>query len=399
MNKNDRIRLTITDMGVNGEGIGKVDGYAFFVKNAIVGDTVDAVVTKMNKGYGFAKAVEIVEASADRVSPACPNAGRCGGCQIMQMDYKAQLRFKENKVRNNLERIGGVKDLNLEPIIGMDEEAPFHFRNKVQFPVGLDKEGKCVTGFYAGRTHYIVGTENCPVSAEAADRILKVIRDFIDREKISVYDEQKGCGLVRHVLIRTAKTGQIMVCIVINGDSIKKQQELVRQILEAAPEVASICLNINKKNTNVILGDEIICLYGSEYIEDKIGDLTFRISPLSFFQVNAAQTEKLYGKALEYAALTGGETVWDLYCGAGTISLFLARKAKKVHGVEIVVAAIENAKDNAKLNGISNAEFTCGPSEKIFPEKVREQMELTGAESVKGFADVVVVDPPRKGCD
>ena len=380
-------------MGINGEGIGRYNDYAFFVKDAIIGDEVRAVITKLNKGYGFAKAISIEKASEYRCEPACPNAGRCGGCQIMQMEYSRQLKFKADKVKNNLERLGGQKGFTFRPIIGMDEAVPEHFRNKVQFPVGLDKDGNVVTGFYAGRTHYIVPTEECCVSSPEADRVLRIIRDFIKENKISVYNEVTGEGLVRHVLIRTGTmTGQLMVCLVINGDGLKGrlEQKFVSAIRNEFPDADSICLNINKKNTNVILGDKVRVLSGRDYIEDKIGDLRFRISPLSFFQVNSIQTEKLYSKALEYAGLSGNETVWDLYCGAGTISLFLAQKAKKVYGVEIVAPSIENAKVNAAANGISNVEFFCGASEEVFPEKVR---------SGKAGADVVVVDPPRKGCD
>jgi len=399
--KNDRIQLRITDIGTNGEGIGRYEGYAFFVKDAFPGDEVLAVITKMNKGFGYARALEIVHPSPDRIDPPCPNASRCGGCQIMQLDYRKQLEYKENKVISNLKRIGGLDDPQVRPIMGMDigetgipggARVPLHFRNKMQFPVGMDPQGHVITGFYAGRTHYIVAAESCPVSAEAADGIMAFMRQFIEAEGLSVYDEKTGQGLVRHILIRTGTyTGQIMVCIVINGDTLGssgQQERLVSRLTGAFPQVADICLNINKKNTNVILGEKVVTLYGPGYIEDMIGDLTFRISPLSFFQVNPVQTRKLYGKALEYAALTGSETVWDLYCGTGTISLFLARQAKKVCGVEIIPAAIENAKENAALNGIDNTEFFCGASEELFPEMTE------GREG----PDVVVVDPPRKGC-
>ncbi len=394
MKKNDLIELNITDMGVGGEGIGRYESYAFFVKNAVIGDEVRAVITKMNKGYGFAKALEILKPSPERVVPPCPVALSCGGCQIMQLDYKAQLKYKENKVRENLERIGGIADSPVRPILGMEGQCPLHFRNKVQFPVGRGKDGKAVTGFYAGRTHYIVETENCPVSQPPADELLSAIRQFLDENGLEPYDSQSGSGLIRHVLIRKGTaTGQIMVCLVINGDFLpgKTDQKLVQVLTEAFPDVKSICLNINKENTNVILGDRMICLYGSEYIEDRIGELTFRISALSFFQVNGIQTPRLYKKALEYAGLNGNETVWDLYCGTGTISLFLAQKAKKVYGVEIIQAAIDNANENAHINGITNAEFFCGKSEEIFPEFYR------AAETE--IPDVVVLDPPRKGCD
>ena len=310
----------------------------------------------------------------------------------MQLSYEEQLRLKEDKVRSCLTRIGKQTDFELCPIIGMDE--PYGYRNKTQFPVGISRDGRVITGFYAGRTHYIVETDNCCVSQPAANEILRCVRDFLNRHDVPVYDEETGEGLVRHVLIRTARgTGECMVCMVINGESIPQQKEFVESLKNLrlkGGSVTSICLNINKEKTNVILGDRVICLYGNEYITDTIGDLSFRISPLAFFQVNPEQTEKLYAKALEFAGLKGGENVWDLYCGSGTISLFLARKAALVRGVEIVPAAIEDAEENARLNGIENAVFFCGEAEKIFPEWAAE---------ADAQADVVVVDPPRKGCD
>ena len=422
--KNEIIELAITDLGAGGEGVGRYEGFAFFVKDALPGDRVKAVVTKINKGYGFAKMTEVVEPSANRVEPPCSAAQRCGGCQIMQLNYKEQLRLKEGKVRNDLERIGGFKDVKLRPIIGMEPGesiaepfgkgapdandpasqtfCPLHFRNKVQFPVGRSEDGRVITGFYAGRTHYIIETESCPVSPREADIILAVIRVFLEENNISVYDENSGKGLVRHVLIRFgARTGQIMVCLVINGENLYMQgasgtgmnDAFVQTLIDTGLNITCVCLNINKEKTNVILGRKTVTLYGSGYIEDKIGELTFRISPVSFFQVNSTQTEKLYSKALEYAQLTGSESVWDLYCGAGTISLFLAQRAKQVYGVEIVPQAIEDARVNAQINEISNVRFFCGKSEEVFPE-----MCASGAASYAA-PDVVVLDPPRKGCD
>lgn len=401
MKKNDTIRLAITDMGVNGEGIGKAEGYTFFVKNAVIGDTVSAVVTKMNKGYGYAKMLKVLNASPDRVDPPCPEAARCGGCQIMELSYPAQLKYKEQKVRNNLERLGGL-DLSLFtflPIIGMEEKnIPLHYRNKMQYPFGRTSEGRIVTGFYAGRTHYLIETENCPVALPGDEKIRQAFCAFAEQNGLSVYDEGSGKGLLRHLLIRRgAATGQVMVCLVINGDdlgSAEEEQAFVRAMKEADPGICSICLNSNKEKTNVILGKTLRCLCGEPYIEEEItcggGTLRFRISPLSFFQVNTTQTEKLYGTALSFADLKGEETVWDLYCGTGTISLFVAGAAKKVIGVEVIPAAIEDAKENARQNGIDNADFLCGRSEELFPEAVLGQNEP---------ADVVILDPPRKGCD
>ena len=432
--KNDKIKLKITDMGINGEGIGKYyetpdNGMTFFVKNAVIGDEVSALVTKVKKGYGYAKTLEILTASKDRVKPACEMAERCGGCQIMQLSYEAQLRFKENKVRNNIERLGGIKCDNYLPILGMEGNEPLHFRNKMQFPVGRNKEGKIITGFYAGRTHYIIETRDCLVSPEVNSKILEAFRDYADEEGLSTYDEGSGRGLIRHMLIRNGfYTGQIMVCIVINGDegdlNTDKLVAAITGIDISEPwEIASISLNINKEKTNVILGSKVVNIYGTSYIEEKIisGDpemkpLIFKINPLSFFQTNPFQTNKLYDTALELAYLTGAETVWDLYCGAGTISLFLAQKARMVYGVEIVPEAIEAAKENAVRNGISNARFYCGKSEEIFPEMVLQEIKAysgmgagsnnTGAAyqeygngSSEYAPNLVVLDPPRKGCD
>lgn len=432
--KNDKIKLKIIDMGTDGEGIGKYretedNGMTFFVKNAVIGDEVLALVTKVKKGYGYAKVLEVLTASKDRVKPVCEMAERCGGCQIMQLSYEAQLRFKENKVRNNIARLGGINCDNYMPILGMDGNEPIHFRNKMQFPVGRNKEGRIITGFYAGRTHYIIETNDCMVSPKINGRILEAFRCYAQTENLSVYDEESGRGLIRHVLIRNGfYTGQIMVCIVINGDekdlNTDKLVDAIMGIDMPEPwKISSISLNINKERTNVILGSKIVNIYGTSYIEEKIissdpamKPLIFRIGPLSFFQTNPYQTNRLYDTALEFAHLTGNETVWDLYCGAGTISLFLAQRAGMVYGVEIVPEAIEAAKENAVRNGISNARFYCGKAEEIFPEmvlqenKIKSGMEVadieTGAayqecqnSSSKYIPDLVMLDPPRKGCD
>ena len=400
MNKNDRIELTITDMGVKGEGIGKKEGYTFFVKNAVIGDTVSAVITKMKKGYGYAKTLQVLSPSSDRIDPSCPEASRCGGCQIMELSYPAQLKYKEQKVKNNLERIGGLDMSSFEflPIIRMGEEVPLHYRNKMQYPFGRTTQGRIVTGFYAGRTHYLIETKNCPVALQGDEKIRQAVCAFAEQNALSVYDEETGTGLLRHLLIRRGyATGQVMVCLVINGDelgTIELERAFVAALKEADPAVHSISLNINKEKTNVILGKTLRCLSGERYIEEKITCgkelLRFQISPLSFFQVNTLQTEQLYGTALSFADLKGDETVWDLYCGTGTISLFLSKSAKKVIGVEVIPAAIEDANENAWLNGIDNAQFLCGKAEELFPEAVLQE-NLP--------ADVVVLDPPRKGCD
>ena len=337
--------------------------------------------------------MELLEASADRVEPNCPYYRQCGGCQIQALSYEKQLEFKENKVRNNLERIGGFTKIPMEPIVGMDE--PYHYRNKAQFPVGTDKEGHIVTGFYAGRTHTIIPNRDCALGLPVNREILDIVIDFMEKYHISAYDEKTGKGLVRHVLIRCGFSSQEkMVCLIINGKSLPHGEKLV-EALRKLDGMTSVSLNCNTERTNVILGHKTIVLWGQEYITDQIGDISYEISPVSFYQVNPVQTEKLYGLALEYADLHGEETVWDLYCGIGTISLFLAQKAKQVYGVEIIPQAIENAKRNAVKNGIENAEFFVGKSEEVLPEFYEKE----AAAGRKAYADVIVVDPPRKGCD
>jgi len=393
MQKNDELILKIEDMGVDGAGIGKVDGMTFFVKDAVIGDVVRAKIIKLKKTYGYARLMEILEASPDRVEPKCPYYRQCGGCQIQALSYEKQLEFKERKVRNNLERIGGFTEIPMEPIVGMEE--PFHYRNKAQFPVGTDKDGHIVTGFYAGRTHTIIPNRDCALGLPVNKEILDIVIDFMENYHITAYDEKTGKGLVRHVLIRCGFSSQEkMVCLIINGKSLPYAEKLVEE-LRKIDGMTSISINCNTERTNVILGRKTIVLWGQEYITDQIGDISYEISPVSFYQVNPVQTEKLYGLALEYADLHGEETVWDLYCGIGTISLFLAQKAKQVYGVEIIPQAIENAKRNAVKNGIENAEFFVGKSEEVLPEFYEKE----AAAGRKAHADVIVVDPPRKGCD
>lgn len=386
--KNDVVTVRIEDMGTDGEGIGKVDGYTLFIKDALIGDVVEAKLMKVKKNYGYARLMNIITPSPDRVEPKCPVYRQCGGCQIQALDYPAQLKFKERKVQGNLERIGGFTDILLEPIIGM--ENPYHYRNKAQFPVGTDKNGEIVTGFYAGRTHDIIPNTRCYLGAEVNEEILQVVLEYMKKYSVSAYNETTGKGLVRHVLIRNGFTsGEVMVCIVVNGKKLPRAEKLVDELIKIEG-MTSITLNVNEKRTNVILGEEVRLLWGTTFIQDNIGDITYRISPLSFYQVNPVQTRRLYETALEYADLKGEETVWDLYCGIGTISLFLAQKAKMVYGVEIVPQAIEDARENAELNGIDNAKFYVGKAEEVLPE-------LYEREGI--YADVIVVDPPRKGCD
>ena len=386
--KNDLLTVVIEDMGHDGEGIGKAGGYTLFIKDAVIGDTVEAKIMKAKKNYGYARLMKVLKPSPYRVEPKCPCARACGGCQLQFLSYEKQLEFKKNKVKGNLERIGGFEQVEIEKVIGM--ENPWRYRNKAQFPVGKNKDGEIITGFYAGRTHSIIPNRNCYLGAEVNEEILNQVLAYMTDNHVEPYEETSGKGLVRHILIRNGfKTGEIMVCIIANGRILPKVKSLIER-LQTIPGMTSISLNVNTKRNNVILGDEVITLWGQETISDYIGDIKFEISPLSFYQVNPVQTEKLYGTALEYAGLTGKETVWDLYCGIGTISLFLAQKAKQVYGVEIVPPAIEDARRNARRNGIENAEFYVGKAEEVLPRKYKE-------EGIR--ADVIVVAPPRKGCE
>ena len=410
--KNDYVTVTIEDIGNEGEGIGKIDGYTLFIKDAVIGDVVEAKIMKSKKNYAYAHLEKVVTPSPFRVEPSCPIHKQCGGCQIQTMSYEKQLAFKESKIRNNLIRIGGFApeliDEGREPIVRL--AVHLRHRNQAQYPSGTDKEGNLVAGFYAGRTHSIIANTDCLLGAQENKEILEVILSYMRQNHVTVYEEASGKGLVRHVLIRKGFTsGELMVCLVINLKGKREKsgylpaQEKLVEALKRIPGMTSISVSINAENTNVIMGKEVHTIWGSDRIRDTIHvrdtlhdfaltekGITFSISPLSFYQVNPVQTEKLYSLALEYAGLTGRETVWDLYCGIGTISLFLAGRAKQVYGVEIVPQAIEDARENAVNNGIKNAEFFVGKAEEILPEKYEK-------EGI--FADVIVVDPPRKGCD
>lgn len=414
--KNDVLTVTIEDMGHDGEGIGKINGFPLFIKDAVIGDTVLAKIMKSKKNYAYARLEKVIMPSPFRVEPKCPFYRQCGGCQLQTLSYEKQLEFKQNKIRNHLIRLGGFKerfiDRVMEPVIGM--ENPYRYRNKAQYPVGTDKNGKPVAGFYAGHSHTIIANTNCYLGAEKNQQILETVLAFMEKYKIPPYNETTGEGLVRHILIRTGFTsGQIMVYFVLNSRRKKNgayfpyQDELL-EALKRTEGMAAIGVSLNREKTNVIMGKETENLWGSPTIWDRIHirreetrggqrefiptgqALDFNISPLSFYQVNPVQTEKLYSLALEYAGLDGSQTVWDLYCGIGTISLFLATRAKQVYGVEVVPQAIEDARENARRNGIDNAQFFVGRAEDVLPRKYEE-------EGI--FADVIVVDPPRKGCD
>ena len=410
--KNQIYTVRITDLGADGEGIGHLEelctaqdakeganGYTLFVKDALIGDVVRARIVKAKKGYAYARLEEILTPSPDRVEAPCPYARQCGGCQLQALSYEKQLAFKDRKVKNNLVRIGGFSpefiERIMEPPTGMDPTpglgAPFRYRNKAQFPVGRGRDGRLITGFYAGRTHSIIENRDCLLGVKENETVLNTVLSFAQEKGIDAYDEKTKKGLLRHVLIRKGfATGQIMVCLVLNGPRLPEEEVLADRLFAAVPGMTSFSVNINREATNVILGEKTRLIRGKERIEDQIGGLTFSISPRSFYQANPVQTERIYAKALEYAGLTGRETVWDLYCGIGTISLFLARKAKDVYGVEIVPEAIDDAKKNAERNGISNAHFYVGKAEEVLPQKYE-------AEGIS--ADVIVVDPPRKGCD
>lgn len=384
--KNKIYNIEIEDLSSSGEGVGKIDGFTVFVPQAIPGDKVRARITTLKKRYGIGEILEMVEPSKDRIKPKCSLFGKCGGCQIMHMDYDAQLKMKRNKVEQTLSRIGKIST-KVNPTIGM--ENPFEYRNKGQFPVGI-KNNKAIMGAYEMGTHNIVDTSYCHIQAPVTKIIIKTIKKYIDDFNIEVYDEVKRTGLIRHIVSRFGfATGDVMVVLVTNGRRLPYKDELIRMLKENVPGLKSIVQNINTRNTNVVLGDETLVLYGEDRIVDYIGDLKFNISSKSFFQVNSIQTKVLYDKVLEYANLKGDEVVFDIYCGIGTISLFLAKKAKEVHGVEIVKSAIEDAKVNAKINNINNAKFYTGKGEDVVPRLYKEGL----------YADIVVVDPPRKGCE
>lgn len=385
--KNQEYIIDITSETNEGMGVGRIEGYTIFVDGALMGEKVKILIVKVLKNYSYGKLLEVIEPSIYRTQPQCPAIKRCGGCQIQHMSYEGQLHYKTRIVKDALERIGGLKDIKIHNAIGMDE--PWNYRNKAQFPVGM-KDGKVSIGFYAPRSHDIIDINNCMIQDSINDKVLELIRKFIIKHDISIYDEKTGKGLIRHIMTRKGfKTGEVMICIVINGEEIPHEAQLVEELKQSIDNLKTVVLNINKKNTNVIIGEKNRVLYGEGYIFDYIGEFKFKISPLSFFQVNPVQTEVLYNKALEYANLTGEETVIDAYCGIGTISLFLSKKAKKVYGVEVVGQAIEDAKENAAINGITNVEFILGESEELIPKLYEKGVK----------ADVVVVDPPRKGCD
>jgi 23S rRNA (uracil1939-C5)-methyltransferase len=403
--KNDIVTLDITGLTQDGEGVGRADGFALFVQGALPGERVRAKVLKVKKQYGYAKMLELLTASPDRAEAPCPIYRQCGGCQLQHMDYAAQLAWKRQHVIDCLTRIGKLRVADegavgdggvvVHPTIGMPD--PWRYRNKAQVPIGMAQAdlddgaaGSLIGGFYARNSHRIIDMDACVIQHERNDAAVRLVKALGTRLGIRAYDETTGRGLLRHVVVRTGfATGETMVCLVTNGTRIPRVDELVEGIRKALPDVRSIVQNVNTRNTNVIFGDETRVLWGSDVIHDELDGIRFAISARSFYQVNPAQTVALYRKAVEYAGLSGRETVIDAYCGIGTISLFLARRAGKVYGVESVPEAVEDARRNAALNGIANVAFEAGLAEEVIPRWREEGVA----------ADVIVVDPPRKGCD
>lgn len=380
--KNQEYETYIVDMGIDGEGIAKIDGYTTFVKGALKGEKAKIKMVKVNKDYGFGKLLEIEEPSNMREEPICPNFGRCGGCNLQHLNYEAQLIHKVDMVQSTLKKQLGYEPL-VDEIIGMG--VPYNYRNKAQYPVSGGK-----IGFYADRSHELVENETCYIQNTLSDRLAKDVFKILQKNGVSSYDEKTGKGVLRHIVTRVGvNTNQFMLMIVTNGESLKNKEKIISEILEEYPSVTSIIQNVNSENTNVILGEKCVTLHGEDFIIDKLGDYKFKISPLSFYQVNPLQTEVLYNLAKEFADLSGDETVFDLYCGIGTISIFMADSCEKVYGVEVVPQAIDNANENAEMNEVKNAKFFVGEVEKVIPKLYEDGVR----------ADVVFVDPPRKGCD
>ncbi|WP_061996874.1 23S rRNA (uracil(1939)-C(5))-methyltransferase RlmD [Clostridium sp. ATCC 25772] len=386
--KNKEYIIKIENSGHQGEGVGKIDNFTVFVEGALKDETVKIKLIKINKNYGVGKLIEVLSSSESRTEPVCSTYKRCGGCNLQHSTYETQLSFKTERVRDVIKRIGKLEDVKIHNTIGM--ETPYNYRNKVQLPVGKNKDGEIVVGFYAPRSHDIINMECCYIQDEVGDKVIKVVKEWMKKFNIETYDEKTNSGIVRHIMIRKGfKTEEVMVVVVTNGNSIPYSEELVSMLKDNIEGIDSIIQNINNKQTNVILGQKCKTLYGKDTITDFIGEFKFNISPLSFFQVNSIQTEVLYNKALEYADLQGDEIVFDAYCGTGTISLFLSQNAKKVYGVEIIPQAIQNAIKNAEENNVTNTEFIVGEAENEIPKLIEKGIK----------ADVVVVDPPRKGCE
>ena len=388
LSKDKMYVVDIVDIGQGGVGIGKFEGFTVFVDGGLVKDKIKVKITKSKKNYAVGDIVEIIEPSPYRVERKCSKELKdCGGCQIQELDYQEQLNIKTNEVKQVISRIGKLEDVVVHPALGMEE--PFRYRNKAQFPI-QKVDGSPVIGFYKKKSHDIIPTDQCIIQHDVNDRIIKIIKTYIRAYKVSVYDEKTHTGVLRHLVTKVGfASKEVMVVLVANGRKLPYLNELASVLKENIPGFKTLVVNVNREKTNVILGNENRVIYGDGKINDNIGDLVFEISPLSFFQVNPVQTEVLYNKALEYAALGENDTVFDIYCGIGTISLFLAQRAKKVYGIEIVEEAIKDAKRNAEINNLDNVEFYVGKAEDVVPKMYKQGKR----------ANVVVVDPPRKGCD
>ena len=386
--KNKEYVVEIIDNGFEGEGIAKIDGYTIFVPNAIKGEKVKILIVKVLSSHAFGKIIEVIEASKYRVESDCSTYKRCGGCNLRHIKYEKTLEMKQNAVQSLVNKTLNNK-IKVSKVVGM--ENPFYYRNKAQYPVGLDKNGNPVIGVFANRTHEIIQMQDCKIQHKESEKIAKYIFDLWNKKNLSIYSETTGKGLLRHIVIKIGfKTNEIMCILVVNGVDIPNEAQIIEQVVNRFPNVKTIVKNINTKNTNVILGKENINIYGDGTISDKLGNLVFKISPLSFYQVNPVQTEKLYSIGVEAAKITNDDVVFDLYCGIGTISLFMAQYAKKVYGVEIVEQAVEMAKENAKINGIDNVDFFAGDVEHVLDDLINRK---------KIIPDVVMIDPPRKGLD
>ena len=386
--KNETVQLTIEDLTHEGNGVGKVDGYPIFIPLGLPGEKADVKVIKVNKRFAYGKLLHTHKASPERVTPPCNVYYKCGGCQLQHMSYDMQLEMKQNQVRNVMRKVAHLPDVPVHPVLGMED--PWRYRNKIQIPVG-EKDGELITGFYQQRSHRIIeDMETCVIQDELGDNIVEAVRKIGTELGIRAYDEQAHRGELRHIIVRTAyTTNEAMLVLVTRTENLTKQAQLIEKVTQQFPEIKSIIHNVNSQKTNVILGKKSHTIYGEDYIYDTIGDLEFGISAHSFYQVNPVQTKKLYDTALKYANVGANDVVIDAYCGIGTISLFLAQQAKKVYGVEIVPQAIDDAKANAKRNNMDNTEFVVGEAEKVMPWWTKQGLR----------PDVIVVDPPRKGCD
>ena len=386
--KNQEYIVDIIDNGFEGEGIAKIDNFTIFIPGTIKGEKVKIIIVKVLSSHGFGKIVEIIEKSQARQDVDCNTYKRCGGCNLRHVKYEETLKMKQNALQSLVNKTLKNK-LQVKETVGM--ENPLHYRNKAQYPIGINKQGEPVIGVFANRTHEVIPIDNCLIQNKKSEEIAKFIIEFIKEKNISIYDEKTGKGLVRHIVTKVGiKTGEIMCVIVINGYKIPNENELVENLKTRYPEIKAIVKNINMKNTNVILGQENINLYGNGYIEDILGEYKFKISPLSFYQVNPVQAEKLYNLGVSMAEITKNDVVFDLYCGIGTISLFMSKFAKKVYGIEIIEEAVKMAKENAESNNVSNTEFFAGDVEIVLDDLINNK-------EIK--ADVVMFDPPRKGLD